>query len=349
MMKKHSNDPRKRRRRPARAGDIVTIHLQLDPENGFVPEPLFDSHGRISFVLGWGNYLPGLHECLVGRRAGDAIPTVSLDAGWGARRSDLVVSVPRQKLPGQQQNVVKGDTLQLQGGRSVLVVNVTPDSVVLDANPPLAGSSYACTAQVLAVEEVDNERYQVATFALGCFWGAELLFMRVPGVVSTKVGYSQGITVDPTYEQVCAGTTQHRESVLVVYDTRVVSYRQLLQTALDRLRQVHNPLLSSSANHKTGKQQENSDSFRSVVDVGELFRTDDDEDDRQYRHGVYYHSPEQLEVAKSVLTESDKSKYGIELLKASIFYDAEESHQQYLYKGGQSTRKGCKETIRCFG
>lgn len=337
----------------------MTIDLNLIPQNGFVPEPLFDSHGRITFVLGWGNYLPGIHQLVQGLAMGDSVSSVLLDAGWGARNPDLVIRVPASKLPSSMKvaSFVPGKTkIILQGGVPVLVTAVQDDVITIDANPPLAGSSYLCsitlenvvkrnkpsspkdddsTVTTIAAMWKNTNHYQTATFALECFWGAELTFMRTPGVVGTRVGYSQGVTQNPTYEQVCSGQTKHREAVLVVFDERVVSYQTLVRVALERLRELRDPVMDAS--------------MRSVADLSGLFHQDEEVDDnRQYQHGVYYHSEDQLQDAKRVLG-SQIAKYGIELLQADTFYNAEDQHQQYLYKGRQSARKSCKDKIRCFG
>jgi peptide-methionine (S)-S-oxide reductase len=279
--------------------------------------------------------------------------TTSLDAGWGERRSDLLVTVPRQKFQSVESKlkIGVGSVLNLQGGLQVTVteMNDETDTVVLDANPPLAGSSYACDVTLEAVEEVpswkfeyhnpamfsastSSSRYQVCTFALGCYWGAELAFSREPGVVGTTVGYSQGFTVNPTYDQVCTGTTHHREAVQVVFDSTVTSFELLLQTALERLAVTAKPSNSSS--------------------MGQLFDTEAEKlaPSKQYRHGFYYHTDEQRLAAMETIDNLDPNNiYKIELLPAKTFYRAEESHQQYLLKGGQSARKGAKEPIRCYG
>merc|ERR1719414_2857471 len=104
-------------------------------------------------------------------------------------------------------------------GVQLTVVEIKDETVVVDANAPLAGASYSCTFTVLSIECIPDEarifetepisssnsgssRYAVSTWALGCFWGGELAFMRVPGVVGTRVGYSQGVTKNPSYEDV---------------------------------------------------------------------------------------------------------------------------------------------------
>jgi hypothetical protein len=107
------------------AGSVVTIDCRLKPEGGFVPEPLTDGvvlHDedgpvRLTFVLGAGNYLPGLHDLVAGMQLGDSEEGVSLDGGWGARNPDLVASVtfesagiadPSQIKAGSQLNLSNG-------------------------------------------------------------------------------------------------------------------------------------------------------------------------------------------------------------------------------------------------
>jgi peptide-methionine (S)-S-oxide reductase len=314
-MTSSSSSPRR-----AQLGDIVTVQLDLRPEN-FVPEPLFDTTGRIQLVLGWGNYLPGLHELIKGCTQGDSVKNVSIDAGWGKSRQDLIIRFPKRKILELGVKLRVGSSLRLKGGIQVLVKEIEQDHVVLDANPPLAGTSYSCSFTILDIEDRENSKYQQATFALGCFWGAELAFMRRDGVVGTKVGYSQGITTNPTYYQVCEGNTQHREAVQLIFDTTKVSYQELVQLALERLSQTD-----------------------TVYDLGSLF----DQDATQYKHGIYYHTPEQKTWAQSAL-ETNRRVRRVELLDATTFYDAELQHQQYLYKGGQSARKDAKASIRCYG
>jgi peptide-methionine (S)-S-oxide reductase len=166
----------------------------------------------------------------------------------------------------------------------------------------------------------------IATFAGGCFWGLELAYQRVPGVVYTAVGYSQGPEDNPTYNQVCSGATGHTEAVAVYYDPNEVTYEQLLDAFFDRV----NPTTVNGQGNDYGKQ---------------------------YRTGVYFHTKEQEEIARARFEQEQrqyKKRIATELLEAKPFWPAEKYHQQYLEKGGrmgnpQSAAKGATDTIRCYG
>ena len=151
----------------------------------------------------------------------------------------------------------------------------------------------------------------LAMFGLGCFWGAERVFWKIPGVISTQVGYAAGHTPNPTYKEVCSGMTGHNEVVRVAYDPSKVSFTQLLKTFWE----AHDPT--------QGMRQGN--------DQG-----------TQYRSGVYVYSPEQraaAEQTKAAYGERIRSQgYGAittEVLDAPEFYFAEDYHQQYLHKNPQ--------------
>merc|ERR1712232_935263 len=161
-------------------------------------------------------------------------------------------------------------------GNKVVVSKVEEDSIEIDANPPLAGASYTCSLNLLEIVDspktseyvssaatVIEEKFSVATFALGCFWGGELAYMREPGVVGTKVGYTQGHDTDPTpnYEMVCSGETAYTEAILVMYDSSIVAYERLVKLAIERL----------------------GDSVYLLNQVGNDVGT-------QYRSGIYYHN-----------------------------------------------------------
>jgi peptide-methionine (S)-S-oxide reductase len=148
----------------------------------------------------------------------------------------------------------------------------------------------------------------VATFALGCFWGAEKGFWQVPGVVSTAVGYAGGITPNPTYGEVCSGRTGHAEVVRVAYDPARVTYEELLRVFWES----HDPT--------QGMRQGN--------DVG-----------TQYRSAIYVADPEQRRLAEASrdayqarLTAAGYGPITTEIADAGPLYLAEDYHQQYLDK-----------------
>ena len=147
-----------------------------------------------------------------------------------------------------------------------------------------------------------------ATFAAGCFWHVEEIFRKTSGVKSTQVGYSDGVTKNPTYEDVCTDTTGHAEAVEVDYDPQEVSYEELLKIFWNN----HNPTTLN----------------RQGPDVG-----------KQYRSAVFFHTLEQKKEAmkmKEKLNPIAREKFqsGIvtEIKPASDFYRAEEYHQQYFAK-----------------
>ncbi len=150
-----------------------------------------------------------------------------------------------------------------------------------------------------------------ATFGAGCFWGVEATFRKLDGVESTAVGYLGGTLERPTYRDVCSGSTGHAEVVEVEYDPSKIPYDRLLEVFWE----CHDPTTPN----------------RQGPDVGS-----------QYRSAVFCHTPEQLTAAKASklnLTQSNRFSRPIvtEITAASTFYRAEEYHQQYLDKRGQSS------------
>jgi len=149
---------------------------------------------------------------------------------------------------------------------------------------------------------------QQAVFGMGCFWGAERLFWKLPGVYSTAVGYAGGQTKNPSYEEVCSGFTNHAEVVLVVFDPAKIGYDELLKTFWEG----HDPT--------QGMRQGN--------DAG-----------TQYRSAIYAYGAEQIKAAlasKEMFQKSlSKSGFGTistEIREAPEFFYAEDYHQQYLGK-----------------
>jgi peptide-methionine (S)-S-oxide reductase len=152
------------------------------------------------------------------------------------------------------------------------------------------------------------EGYEQAIVGMGCFWGAERIFWQAPGVYTTAVGYSGGITPNPTYEEVCSGRTGQTEAVLVVFDPAKTSYEDILR------------LFWESHDPTQGMRQGN--------DVG-----------TQYRSAIYWTTEEQRAVAEATaaafaerLKAAGYPEVTTEIAQAAPFYYAEDYHQQYLEK-----------------
>ncbi len=184
-------------------------------------------------------------------------------------------------------------------GRSERPFPLTDRHVVLDA-PVLTDSA--------------PEGYEVAVFGLGCFWGAEEIFWKTPGVWSTSAGYAGGTTPNPSYEEVCSGRTNHTEAVRVVFDSSKVSFADLVKSFFE----VHDPT--------QGMRQGN--------DVG-----------TQYRSAIYFTTPEQEQTARELTKaygdELDRRGLGditTEIREVPTYYYAEDQHQQYLAKNPHGYR-----------
>jgi len=144
----------------------------------------------------------------------------------------------------------------------------------------------------------------VATLAGGCFWCLEAVFVDVQGIVKVESGYSGGHRPNPTYEQVCTGTTGHAEAVQITFDPSAISYRELLEIFFA----IHDPTTLN----------------RQGADIG-----------TQYRSAIFYHSDEQRGIAEEVIRElstegrwRDPIVTQVEPLRA--FYKAEDYHQSYF-------------------
>ena len=149
---------------------------------------------------------------------------------------------------------------------------------------------------------------ETAVFGMGCFWGVERIFWKLPGVYVTAAGYAGGITPNPTYEEACSGRTGHTEVVLVVYDPKIITYDALLKTFCEN----HDPT--------QGMRQGN--------DIG-----------TQYRSAIYVASDAQAATAaaskaayQQALSDKGLGAITTEIVEAGPFYFAEDYHQQYLAK-----------------
>ena len=157
-------------------------------------------------------------------------------------------------------------------------------------------------------EGPSTDGFEQLIVAMGCFWGAERVFWQAPGVYTTAVGYSGGYTPNPTYEEVCSGSTGHAEVVLVVFDPAKTSYEEMLRLFWEN----HDPT--------QGMRQGN--------DVG-----------TQYRSAIYSDTEAHREAAEASRTAYNERlgaagypEITTEIAKAGPFYYAEDYHQQYLHK-----------------
>ncbi len=152
------------------------------------------------------------------------------------------------------------------------------------------------------------EGSRLAMFGMGCFWGVERKFWKVPGVISTQVGYAGGFTPNATYREVCTGMTGHNEVVRVVYDPKLVSFEDLLKVFWEN----HDPTQGMRQGNDTGSQ---------------------------YRSGIYAYDADQRAAAEASktayqtrLTAAGYGAITTEIVDAPEFYYAEDYHQQYLHK-----------------
>ncbi|XP_075928409.1 mitochondrial peptide methionine sulfoxide reductase isoform X1 [Petromyzon marinus] len=197
--------------------------------------------------------------------------------------------------------------LATMGDSSSRVAMVSPDRALPGSVERMAVSARHAVNGNPAVEPFP-EGLQLATFGMGCFWGAERMLWTQSGVFSTQVGYSGGSTPNPSYKEVCSGLTGHTEVVRVVFNPNDTSFESLLKVFWES----HNPT--------QGMRQGN--------DVG-----------TQYRSAIYTHSQEQLAAAETsrdayqkMLTASGFGQITTEIQMSGPFYYAEDYHQQYLHK-----------------
>ncbi len=159
---------------------------------------------------------------------------------------------------------------------------------------------------------------QLATFGTGCFWCTEAVFAQMTGVEKVVSGYSGGRVVNPTYEQVCRGTTGHAEVIQVTYDPKVISYAELLEVFW----RSHDPTTKDRQGHDVGTQ---------------------------YRSAIFAHTPRQRELAERYKRKIDDAKAFADPLVTEIadyeaFYPATASHQNYY--AANPRQSYCRSVIR---
>jgi len=145
---------------------------------------------------------------------------------------------------------------------------------------------------------------EIAVLALGCFWGPEIKFGKLEGIIKTEVGYCGGNTSTTTYEEVCSGSTNHAEVVKLEFDPKKISYEKILQYFFE----IHNPTTLNAQG----------------PDIG-----------TQYRSEIFYINEYQMKIAEKIIEENNKKFSGkvvTELSKLKNYCKAEDYHQKYLEK-----------------
>ncbi len=253
-------------------------------------EPLFSSLNKFDSGTGWPSFTQPIKGVEI---------TEKQDTSFGTVRTEV-----RSKQADSHLGHLFDDGPRDKGGMRYCINSAALKFI------PVAEMTQAGYGQYLgpfvAAGLIKAPKQETAILAGGCFWGMEEIIRKLPGVLKTTVGYSGGQTANPTYEQVCTGTTGHAESIEVVFDPDQMSYEKLL----DYFFRMHDPT--------TLNRQHN--------DIG-----------TQYRSAIFYTSEAQKRTAEQVvarLTAAKKFDRPIttEITAATKFYPAEEYHQKYLVK-----------------
>ena len=145
---------------------------------------------------------------------------------------------------------------------------------------------------------------EIAVLALGCFWGPEIKFSKIEGIIKTEVGYCGGNSPTTTYKEVCTGDTNHAEVVKLDFDEKIITYEKILKTFF----QIHDPTTLNSQGPDFGTQ---------------------------YRSEIFYLNDNQKKIARKVLSDTNERLSGKVVTKVSLlknYCPAEEYHQKYLEK-----------------
>jgi peptide-methionine (S)-S-oxide reductase len=162
----------------------------------------------------------------------------------------------------------------------------------------------ALEVAIMDSQQTSSKEREVATLGGGCFWCTEAIFDQLKGVEKVESGYSGGKVPNPSYEDVCTGSTGHAESIQITFNPKQISFRDILQIFFT----MHDPTTLN----------------RQGADIG-----------TQYRSAIFYHNPEQEAVAKEVIKETNASKIWkkqivTEAVPFKAFYKAEDYHQEYF-------------------
>ena len=253
-------------------------------------EPLFSSLDKFDSGTGWPSFTQPIKGTEIAEKK---------DASFGSVRTEV-----RSKIADSHLGHVFDDGPSDKGGMRYCINSASLKFVPVEEMDQAGYGKYL--EPFVAAGLVKAPKSETAILAGGCFWGMEEIIRQIPGVLKTTVGYSGGKTSDPTYEEVCTGSTGHAEAIEVVFDSNRLSYEGLLGYFF----RMHDPT--------TLNRQHN--------DVG-----------TQYRSAIFYTSDDQKKTAEGVKAKLEAAKkfnrpITTEISPAAKFYPAEDYHQKYLVK-----------------
>jgi peptide methionine sulfoxide reductase msrA/msrB len=253
-------------------------------------EALFSSLDKFDSGTGWPSFTRPIQGTEIAEKK---------DVSFGTVRTEV-----RSKLADSHLGHVFDDGPRDQGGMRYCINSASLKFIPVEEMAAAGYGKYL--PPFVAAGLIKAAKTETAILAGGCFWGMEEILRKIPGVIKTTVGYSGGRTADPTYQEICTGTTGHAEAVELEFDPNKLSYEEVLGYFF----RMHDPT--------TLNRQHN--------DVG-----------TQYRSAIFYTSEEQKKTAESVKAKLEAAKkfkrpITTEIARASKFYPAEDYHQDYLVK-----------------